>query len=105
MSHALIVSAIESPLLSVSRLSSPVWFQEKEDSTKLRAGQPIRLFHKEIEAYLVAEGLFDDEIVEDGSYSCCTSNRHHISLPKFNAMLSIAIHTRRYQQMQLIADS
>ncbi len=29
----------------------------------------IRLFHKELEAYLVAEGLFDDEITEDGM--CC----------------------------------
>ena len=26
----------------------------------------IRLFHKELEAYLVAEGLFDEEITEDG---------------------------------------
>lgn len=42
--------------------------QEKEDQNKLRAGQPIRLFHKEIEAYMVAEGLFDDEVTEDGKY-------------------------------------
>lgn len=26
----------------------------------------IRLFHKELEAYLVAEGLFDEEVTEDG---------------------------------------
>ena len=32
----------------------------------LQAGVPLRLFHKEIEAYLCAEGLFDDEITEDG---------------------------------------
>ena len=32
----------------------------------LQAGVPLRLFHKEIEAYLCAEGLFGDEITEDG---------------------------------------
>ena len=32
-----------------------------------QAGVPLRLFHKEIEAYLCAEGLFDDEITEDGT--------------------------------------
>lgn len=26
----------------------------------------IRLFHKELEAYLVAEGLFEDCVTEDG---------------------------------------
>lgn len=26
----------------------------------------IRLFHKELEAFVVAEGLFDDEVTEDG---------------------------------------
>ena len=31
-----------------------------------QGGSIIRLFHKELEAYLVAEGLFDDEITEDG---------------------------------------
>ena len=33
-----------------------------------QAGVPIRLFHKEIEAYLVAEGLFEDEVTEDGKF-------------------------------------
>lgn len=28
----------------------------------------IRFYHKEMEAYLVAEGLFDDELLEDGKY-------------------------------------
>ena len=28
----------------------------------------IRLFHKELEAYLVAEGLFDDSVTEDGRF-------------------------------------
>lgn len=27
----------------------------------------MRLFHKELEAYMVAEGLFDDEVTEDGT--------------------------------------
>jgi len=27
----------------------------------------VRLFHKELEAYLVAEGLFEDDITEDGA--------------------------------------
>jgi len=31
-----------------------------------QGGSVLRLFHKELEAYLVAEGLFDDEITEDG---------------------------------------
>jgi len=34
-----------------------------------QGGSIIRLFHKELEALLVAEGLFNDEISEDGS-SC-----------------------------------
>lgn len=36
------------------------------DETKLQFGDIIRFYHKEMEAYLVAEGLFDDEICEDG---------------------------------------
>jgi len=35
----------------------------------LQGGSIIRLFHKELEALLVAEGLFDDEISEDGPFS------------------------------------
>ena len=27
------------------------------------------MFHKELEAYIVAEGLFDEAITEDGYYS------------------------------------
>nr|KAG5712192.1 hypothetical protein BaRGS_014542 [Batillaria attramentaria] len=30
-------------------------------------GSVIRLFHKELEAYMVAEGLFDEEVTEDGN--------------------------------------
>jgi len=34
----------------------------------LQGGSVIRMFHKELEAYIVAEGLFDDDITEDGRY-------------------------------------
>lgn len=34
-----------------------------------QGGSVIRLFHKELEAYMVAEGLFDDEVTEDGKCS------------------------------------
>ena len=33
-----------------------------------QGGCAVRLFHKELEAYLVAEGLFDEGFVEDGRY-------------------------------------
>ena len=35
-------------------------------AVSMQGGSVMRLFHKELEAYLVAEGLFDDEITEDG---------------------------------------
>ncbi|XP_064638655.1 inositol 1,4,5-trisphosphate receptor type 3-like isoform X2 [Lineus longissimus] len=35
------------------------------DDLRLKAGVPVRFFHKEIEAYLVAEGLFDDAVTEE----------------------------------------
>ena len=31
-----------------------------------QGGSAIRLFHKEMEAYVVAEGVFDEELTEDG---------------------------------------
>lgn len=34
--------------------------------TYIQGGSVIRLFHKELEAYLVAEGLFDEVVTEDG---------------------------------------
>ena len=37
--------------------------------TLFQGGSIIRLFHKELEAYMVAEGLFDDEVTEDGTYN------------------------------------
>lgn len=33
----------------------------------IQGGSVVRLFHKELEAYMVAEGLFDDEVTEDGT--------------------------------------
>lgn len=36
-------------------------------SLLLQGGSVIRLFHKELEAFVVAEGLFDDEVTEDGT--------------------------------------
>lgn len=33
-----------------------------------QVGDPLRFYHKEMEAYLVAEGLFDDELIEDGQF-------------------------------------
>ncbi|XP_076454279.1 inositol 1,4,5-trisphosphate-gated calcium channel ITPR3-like isoform X3 [Babylonia areolata] len=35
------------------------------DEVKIKVGDPVRFYHKEMEAYLVAEGLFDDELTED----------------------------------------
>nr|XP_022345635.1 inositol 1,4,5-trisphosphate receptor type 3-like isoform X6 [Crassostrea virginica] len=36
-----------------------------EDLDRVKVGDIIRFYHKEMEAYLVAEGLFDDELLED----------------------------------------
>ncbi|KAK3610320.1 hypothetical protein CHS0354_029790 [Potamilus streckersoni] len=36
-----------------------------EPDVYVRGGSIIRLFHKELEAYMVAEGLFDEEVTED----------------------------------------
>ncbi|ESO83880.1 hypothetical protein LOTGIDRAFT_236387 [Lottia gigantea] len=38
---------------------------EPDDKSKVKVSDILRFYHKEMEAYLVAEGLFDDEIVED----------------------------------------
>ena len=32
-------------------------------------GDIVRFYHKEMEAYMVAEGLFDDELTEDGEFT------------------------------------
>ncbi|XP_053404110.1 inositol 1,4,5-trisphosphate receptor type 2-like isoform X2 [Mercenaria mercenaria] len=36
-----------------------------DDEKKVKVGDIVRFYHKEMEAYLVAEGLFDDELTED----------------------------------------
>ncbi|XP_070173522.1 inositol 1,4,5-trisphosphate-gated calcium channel ITPR3-like [Littorina saxatilis] len=36
-----------------------------EDDGMIKVGDPVRFYHKEMEAYLVAQGLFDDELTED----------------------------------------
>ena len=41
---------------------------EKENEILVKAGSPLRLFHKEIEAYLTCEGLFGEEVTENGEY-------------------------------------
>ena len=42
---------------------------ERDHEMLVKAGVPLRLFHKEIEAYLTCEGLFDDELTEDGQFN------------------------------------
>ena len=46
------------------------WFYDHPISLNhvFQGGSAIRLFHKEMEAYMVAEGLFDDEVTEDGKF-------------------------------------
>ncbi|CAL1535481.1 unnamed protein product, partial [Lymnaea stagnalis] len=39
-------------------------------------GSVIRLFHKELEAYLVAEGLFDDDVTEDVHFRIRVMDQH-----------------------------
>ncbi|CAC5372088.1 unnamed protein product [Mytilus coruscus] len=54
--------------LSVQQTGFTVYRKYKphiEDDNKVRVGDIIRFYHKEMEAYLVAEGLFDDELLED----------------------------------------
>ncbi|KAH9498185.1 hypothetical protein Btru_007906 [Bulinus truncatus] len=42
----------------------------------VKGGSVIRLFHKELEAYLVAEGLFDDEVTEDVHFRIRVMDQH-----------------------------
>ena len=40
-----------------------------DDKENVKAGDVVRFFHKEMEAYLVAEGLFNEpELLEDGKW-------------------------------------
>ncbi|KAL3860316.1 hypothetical protein ACJMK2_010455, partial [Sinanodonta woodiana] len=52
-------------------------FRESLDQERfVRGGSVIRLFHKELEAYLVAEGLFDDMITEDVHFRIRVIDQH-----------------------------
>ncbi|KAK6195492.1 hypothetical protein SNE40_000911 [Patella caerulea] len=58
------------PELNLSVIQSGFTLHRKhkrryDDHKKIKDGDVIRFFHKEMEAYLVAEGLFDDKVVED----------------------------------------
>lgn len=41
------------------------WRPTVSEENIVRGGSMVRLFHKELEAYVVAEGLFNDVITED----------------------------------------
>ncbi|OWF52185.1 Inositol 1,4,5-trisphosphate receptor type 3 [Mizuhopecten yessoensis] len=54
--------------LSVQQSGFTIYRKHKpgaEDETKVKVGDVIRFYHKEMEAYLVAEGLFDQPLLED----------------------------------------
>ncbi|KAK3094787.1 hypothetical protein FSP39_006217 [Pinctada imbricata] len=54
--------------LSVQQSGFTVYRKYKpgpEDGEKVKVGDVIRFYHKEMEAYLVAEGLFNESIIED----------------------------------------
>ena len=55
--------------LSVQQSGFTVYRKYKpapEDGEKVKVGDIIRFYHKEMEAYLVAEGLFNEDLVENG---------------------------------------
>lgn len=47
-----------------------------DQSKFVRGGSVIRLFHKELEAYLVAEGLFEESITEDVHFRVRIMDQH-----------------------------
>ncbi|KAL4219957.1 hypothetical protein ACF0H5_020368 [Mactra antiquata] len=54
--------------LSVQQSGFTVYRKYKpsvDDDKKVKVADIVRFYHKEMEAYLVAEGLFDDELTED----------------------------------------
>nr|XP_022341731.1 inositol 1,4,5-trisphosphate receptor type 2-like isoform X4 [Crassostrea virginica] len=50
--------------------------QLQEQDRFVRGGSVIRLFHKELEAYLVAEGLFEDCVTEDVHFRIRVIDQH-----------------------------
>ncbi|KAK7114914.1 hypothetical protein V1264_000891 [Littorina saxatilis] len=52
-------------------------YRETPDQNRfVRGGSVIRLFHKELEAYLVAEGLFDEVVTEDVHFRIRAIDQH-----------------------------
>ncbi|XP_033761182.1 inositol 1,4,5-trisphosphate receptor type 3-like isoform X6 [Pecten maximus] len=54
--------------LSVQQSGFTIYRKHKpgsDDENKVKVGDVIRFYHKEMEAYLVAEGLFDQPLLED----------------------------------------
>ncbi|XP_062618413.1 inositol 1,4,5-trisphosphate receptor type 1-like [Saccostrea cucullata] len=52
-------------------------YRELQEQEKfVRGGSVIRLFHKELEAYLVAEGLFEDCVTEDVHFRIRVIDQH-----------------------------
>ncbi|KAH9502988.1 hypothetical protein Btru_072533, partial [Bulinus truncatus] len=47
-----------------------------EEIRFVRGGCVVRLFHKELEAYLVAEGLFDEAVIEDVHFRIRAIDQH-----------------------------
>ncbi|KAH9502990.1 hypothetical protein Btru_072536 [Bulinus truncatus] len=52
-----------------------------EEIRFVRGGCVVRLFHKELEAYLVAEGLFDEAVIEDVHFRIRAIDQHRIQSP------------------------
>ncbi|XP_059139568.1 inositol 1,4,5-trisphosphate receptor type 1-like isoform X3 [Physella acuta] len=52
-------------------------FRDRPEQNRfVRGGCVIRLFHKELEAYLVAEGLFDESLIEDVHFRIRAIDQH-----------------------------
>ncbi|XP_035825085.1 inositol 1,4,5-trisphosphate receptor type 3 isoform X3 [Aplysia californica] len=53
-------------------------YRDKHDEQDrfVRGGCAVRLFHKELEAYLVAEGLFDEAVIEDVHFRIRAIDQH-----------------------------
>jgi inositol 1,4,5-triphosphate receptor type 1 len=63
-----------------------------------QAGDAVRFFHKEIEAYLVAEGLFDAAIHEDGMFTLHTCMSIMLPNPlKQSLSTTISVHTVHFR--------
>ena len=61
-----------------------------------QGGSVIRLFHKELEAFVVAEGLFDDEVTENGKKLACL-----IKLTGVESWLFFHLHINDYKDSRI----